>query len=157
MKQWWQSLNKREQNLVMLASILCFVAVLYWGVWSPVAQANQAAKQRLATQQQTLLWAQQQGAVILANGHTQANAGTIKVNQAVSSSARQQRISISRIQPKGDSEVEVWIENVPFNQLLGWLNMLSQRYGVVVESIDLDEGKQAGMVGVRRLRLGKAE
>ncbi|WP_432455692.1 type II secretion system protein GspM [Agarivorans sp. QJM3NY_29] len=157
MKQWWQSLNKREQNLVMLASILCFVAVLYWGVWSPVAQANQAAKQRLATQQQTLLWAQQQGAVILANGHTQANAGTIKVNQAVSSSARQQRISISRIQPKGDSEVEVWIENVPFNQLLGWLNMLSQRYGVVVESIDLDEGKQAGTVGVRRLRLGKAE
>ncbi|WP_432463927.1 type II secretion system protein GspM [Agarivorans sp. QJM3NY_33] len=157
MKQWWQSLNKREQNLVMLASILCFVAVLYWGVWSPVAQANQAAKQRLATQQQTLLWAQQQGAVILANGHTQANAGTIKVNQAVSSIARQQRISISRIQPKGDSEVEVWIENVPFNQLLGWLNMLSQRYGVVVESIDLDEGKQAGTVGVRRLRLGKAE
>ncbi|BEU01510.1 type II secretion system protein M [Agarivorans sp. OAG1] len=156
MKQWWQSLNKREQNLVTAAAVLVAIAVLYWGIWSPIAGANAQAKQRLASQQQTLEWAQQQGSVIIANGRPQQTSSEVKVSQAVSSSARQQRITISRIQPKGD-EVEVWIESVPFNQLMTWLKMLSQRYGIIVENVDLDEGKQEGIVGVRRLRLGKAE
>ncbi|GDY27716.1 MULTISPECIES: type II secretion system protein GspM [unclassified Agarivorans] len=156
MKQWWQSLNKREQNLVMAAAAVVALAILYWGIWSPIANANETAKQRLLNQQQTLIWAQQQGELIIASGPSQKNAGKVNVSQSVSSSARQQRITISRIQPKGD-EVEVWIENVPFNQLMTWLKMLSQRYGIVVENVDLDEGKEPGIVGVRRLRLGKAE
>lgn len=156
MKQWWQSLNKREQDLVMIASALCALAILYWGIWSPVVNANQSAKQQLHSQQETLLWAQQQGAHIIANGRSNKTDASVKVSQAVSSTARQQRITITRIQPRND-EVEVWIDSIPFNQLLAWLDMLSKRYGIIVQNVDLDEGKPAGIVGVRRLRLGKSE
>ncbi|WP_427981036.1 type II secretion system protein GspM [Agarivorans sp.] len=156
MKQWWQSLNKREQNLVSIAALLVAIGLLYWGLWLPLSNANQQAQQRLLNQQQTLQWAQQQGSLLIASGGNTQVDTQVNVSQAVSSSARQQRITISRIQPQGE-EVELWIESVPFNQLMAWLKMLSQHYGIIVQHVDLSEGKQQGIVGVRRLRLGKAE
>lgn len=47
-----------------------------------------------------------------------------------------QKIKIARLQPQGQ-ELQVWIDTVPFDDLLIWLATLSDQYGVQVQIIEL--------------------
>ncbi|WP_026970698.1 type II secretion system protein GspM [Aliagarivorans marinus] len=156
MKQWWQGLNLREQQLVGIMAVLVLIAVLFWGVWRPVVEAKEQQQQRVTSQQQTLSWVRQQGELLLSQGNRQARPGSVNVNQAVSSSARQQAIKLARIQPRGD-EVEVWIEDVVFDRLVNWLRLLDSRYGIVIDTLDIEAQQTPGVVNVRRLKLSKRQ
>ncbi|MDO6505987.1 type II secretion system protein GspM, partial [Colwellia sp. 4_MG-2023] len=59
-----------------------------------------------------------------------------------------------RMQPQGDILL-VWLDNVPFAQLLLWLESLANNEGLQVQAIDLSQGDSSGEVRVRRLQLGK--
>lgn len=61
---------------------------------------------------------------------------------------------ITRVQPQSNN-VQVWIDNVSFNQLLTWLEQLANNEGIQVKVIDLSQGEQPGQVRVKRLQLGK--
>jgi len=50
----------------------------------------------------------------------------------------------------------VWIEEIPFSQLLNWLEFLANKEGLLVKSIDLSRTDVEGVVNVRRLQLGKS-
>ncbi|WP_026957584.1 type II secretion system protein GspM [Aliagarivorans taiwanensis] len=156
MKQWWQGLNLREQQLVGIMAVLVLIAVLFWGVWRPVVEAKEQQQQRVTSQQQTLSWVRQQGELLLSQGNRQARPDSVNVNQAVSSSARQQAIKLARIQPRGD-EVEVWIEDVVFDRLVNWLRLLDTRYGIVIDTLDIEAQQTPGVVNVRRLKLSKRQ
>ena len=58
------------------------------------------------------------------------------------------------MQPQGD-DLQVWIDEISFNQLLSWLEKLASRDGLQVKNIDLSKADQQGVVRVRRLQLGK--
>ena len=58
------------------------------------------------------------------------------------------------MQPQGDN-IQVWIDEISFNQLLQWLEQLSSKEGLRVTNIDLSNAEQPGVVRVRRLQLGK--
>ena len=59
------------------------------------------------------------------------------------------------MQPQGD-DLQVWIDEISFNQLLTWLEQLASREGLRVKNIDLSLADQQGVVRVRRLQLGKS-
>jgi len=50
--------------------------------------------------------------------------------------------------------LQVWIDEVAFNDLMRWLANLEQR-GVMILQSDFSETNEDGMVQVRRLQLGK--
>jgi general secretion pathway protein M len=58
------------------------------------------------------------------------------------------------MQPQGN-ELQVWIDEVAFKDLLKWLEQLSLSEGLQVQGIDLTRGEKSGVVRVRRLQLGK--
>ena len=58
------------------------------------------------------------------------------------------------MQPQGD-DLQVWIDEISFNQLLTWLEKLASRDGLQVKNIDLSLADQQGVVRDRRLQLGK--
>jgi general secretion pathway protein M len=64
------------------------------------------------------------------------------------------RIAISRMQPQGD-ELQVWIDQAPFNDVLSWLQSL-EKTGISILDIDIAESNLPGQVKIRRLKLGKS-
>jgi general secretion pathway protein M len=64
------------------------------------------------------------------------------------------KIAISRMQPQGD-ELQVWIDQAPFNDVLSWLQSL-EKTGVSILDIDIAESDMPGQVKIRRLKLGKS-
>ena len=58
------------------------------------------------------------------------------------------------MQPQG-KKIQIWMDDVPFDALLGYLNELVQEKGLSLESIDLAESDTLGLVRVRRIQLSQ--
>lgn len=155
MKAWWQQLNSREQRLVMVMSVLISIFVLYGLIWQPLNENIADKKLKIERQQALLTWvteSTQRYQQAKRNGGSSSGAS---LSSIVNRTSRANNITITRMQPQGD-DLQVWIDEISFNQLLTWLEKLASRDGLQVKNIDLSLADQQGVVRVRRLQLGKS-
>jgi len=155
LRTWWQGLASREQQLVGFGGVFLVVGVLYWGVWAPIAQAEADALRNLSAQQQTLNYVKQTANKIA--GLKQAGAkpsASGSLSSVVNQTAGNYGLVITRMQPQGD-KIQVWMDDVPFDALLGYLSELVQKKGLSLESVDLAEADVPGYVKVRRIQLAQ--
>ena len=156
LKSTFLQLSTREQRLVIISAILVLVAIFYWGLWSPLNTTLERSQTAVKNQTELLDWVQKNAnkAVQLrsSGGNKASFSGSLP--QAVNQSASRMKITISRMQPQGD-ELQVWIDQAPFNDILSWLQSL-EKTGVSILDIDIAESDLPGQVKIRRLKLGKS-
>ena len=154
-KAWWSGLVLREQQMVAACGVVLVVGILYWGVWTPIANAEAEAQRRLDGQQSTLTYVKQTAnriAGLKQSGGNNAFRGSLSA--AVNQTAGAFGLTITRMQPQGN-KIQVWMDEVPFDTLLNYLNELVQNKGLSLESLDLAESDTPGYVNVRRIQLSK--
>ncbi|WP_448213682.1 type II secretion system protein GspM [Colwellia sp. MEBiC06753] len=153
MKQWWQQLQQREQQLVLAMAAVVLVFIGYQGIWQPINTSLEQAQQKLQRTESLLAYVNENTAKVAALG---SGAKKPFVNGSLSSivnrAAQQYQVTIDRIQPQQDA-VQVWVDEVPFEQLLRWLDNLDRQYGLTATSVDISEHDTVGIVKVRRLIL----
>jgi general secretion pathway protein M len=153
MKARWQQLNNREQQLAVGSGIAVIVFIFYIVIWQPLNNSLTEGSSKLVRQQQLLSWVQEKTALYQ---ETKGASGQINNGGSISSvanrSAKKYKLTITRMQPQGD-DLQVWIDNTPFTQLLFWLEHLANKEGMQVKAIDLTQGDNVGEVKVRRLHL----
>ncbi|GAA6172645.1 type II secretion system protein M [Colwellia sp. KU-HH00111] len=154
-KAWWHGLNIREQRLVLISGVCVSVFFLYSLIWVPLNDNLAKTEKTLANRQALLTWvsentARYQGLKTSTGGSKSRGSLSSIVNRT----AEQQQLTITRLQPQGDS-LQVWIDSAPFNQLLVWLEGLANNDGIEVQAIDLTQGDNPGEVRVRRLQFTK--
>lgn len=155
MKAWWQQLNIREQRLVSVMSVLMSIFILYGLIWQPLAENIEKTTLKLERQQALLTWvAENTQRYQQAKRNARANSGA-SLSSIVNRTSSANNITITRMQPQGD-DLQVWIDEISFNQLLTWLEQLAISDGLQVKNIDLSSADLQGMVRVRRLQLGKS-
>lgn len=155
MKAWWQQLNIREQRLVSVMSVLISIFILYGLIWQPLTENIEKTTLKLERQQALLTWVvENTQRYQQAKRNARANSGA-SLSSIVNRTSSANNITITRMQPQGD-ELQVWIDEISFNQLLTWLEQLAINDGLQVKNIDLSSADQQGMVRVRRLQLGKS-
>jgi len=155
MKAWWQQLNTREQRLVSVMSVLISIFILYGLIWQPLTENIEKTTLKLERQQALLTWVTENTQRYQkAKRNAGANSGA-SLSSIVNRTSSANNITITRMQPQGD-DLQVWIDEISFNQLLTWLEQLAISDGLQVKNIDLSSADQQGMVSVRRLQLGKS-
>ena len=154
-KAWWQGLQLREQRLVLVMGSAVTLFLLYALVWQPLNENLESTKQRLESRQALLTWVSDNTARYTS---MQSSSGTKKSTGSLSSivnrTANGQQLTITRMQPQGDT-LQVWLDSAPFTPLLFWLEHLANNEGLQVQAIDLTKGENLGEVRVRRLQLIK--
>ena len=153
-KEWWDNISEREQQLTFISLMVVFIAVIYFLIWQPIATNLAASQQKLQSSEQTLQWVESNANKLVAAGigNNKTTARKQNLSQLISSTAKSNKIVISRIQNRNDS-VDIWINQVEFNQFLKWITALQNQYQVQVNSADLNQDKTQGMVKVNRLSL----
>ena len=155
MKLWWQRLQTREQTLVGLKGAIVAIFIFYSAVWQPLNEGLTKATQKLERQQALLTWVSDNTARFKeAQDSSKAKQGGGSLSGIVNRSANSYQLTVTRVQPQGDS-LQVWLDSVPFTQLLFWLEHLVSSQGLIVEGIDLTRADRSGEVKVRRLQLAK--
>ena len=155
MLEKWQQLNEREQKLVLAMSVVIGIFLFYSLVWQPLNNNIAKTSDKIERQQQLLSWVESETTryqQARQSGQLTNKGGSL--SSVVNRSANQQGIVIDRMQPQG-SDLQVWIEQVPFDQLMAWLDQLMNNNGVKVKAIDVTNTDTAGVVNVRRLQLGR--
>jgi general secretion pathway protein M len=156
MKERWLQLNLREQRLViMMASVVSFF-ILYSVIWAPLNENIDAATKKVERRQELLTWVQKSTSVYKnALGAGASKSRNTSLSSLVNKTAGRSNITIARMQPQGEN-IQVWIDEVPFDNLLEWLEHLSIKESIKVKSIDITHAEQAGIVKIRRLQLGRS-
>ncbi|GLT13118.1 type II secretion system protein M [Vibrio algivorus] len=152
--RWWHSISVREQRLVLVCCGLFAVGFLYWGILQPLSDRTEQAQMRLNNEKQLLGWVTQSANHIVTLRAQTGSKGVQRsqpLNQVVSSTATRFNIELIRMQPRDDM-LQVWIQPVPFNNLINWLAQLRDQYGLQVLFLDINRSDKAGMVEVNRLQ-----
>ena len=148
-------LSEREQRLVIVSAVLVFIAIFFWGVWKPLNTSIERDRVAVKNQTELLVWVQKNANKAMQLRRSGGKSASLNgsLPQAVNRSASRMKIAISRMQPQGE-ELQVWIDQAPFNDLLSWSQSL-EKSGVSIIDIDLTESDLPGQVKIRRLKLGK--
>ncbi len=153
LQHWWQSINQREKVMVSICAFLVLVAIVFWGVLQPLSERSAQAKSRIQSEKQLLTWVADSADKITA---LRKQGGVVRsstpLNQVITTSTRQFKIELIRMQPRGEM-MQVWIQPLPFSQLVAWVAYLKEQQGVDVDFMDIKRSKQAGVVEVQRLQL----
>ena len=155
LKLWWAGLILREKQMVSACGVVLLIGILYWGVWTPIANAEDDAERNLAGQLSTLNYVKQTANRIAGLKQTsQGSAFRGSLSAAVNQTAGSFGLTITCMQPQGN-KIQVWMDEVPFDTLLSYLNELVQNQGLSLESLDVAESDTPGFVNVRRIQLSK--
>ncbi|MCG9697902.1 type II secretion system protein M [Shewanella sp. Isolate11] len=154
-KTWWNGLILREQQLVAACGVMLVVGIFYWGIWTPISNTEADAERSLQSQQNTLNYVKQTANKIVGlkqSGGAKAFSGSLST--AATQGAKSFGLEITRMQPQGN-KLQVWMDEVPFDSLLGYLSDLVQQKGLSLDSIDLAQSDTPGFVKVRRIQLSQ--
>ncbi len=81
-------------------------------------------------------------------GGASAASSSQKLSSIVTSSTRRFNLRVSRVQEKGDTEIQVWFDNVPFNDFARWVADLNNRYQVSVASVNIRSKDRNGISSI---------
>ncbi|WP_022940001.1 type II secretion system protein M [Psychromonas hadalis] len=153
-KAWWESITPREQQLAMISAVVLGIAILYWGIWSPLTNQLADSQKQLVRAESTLNWSKEKATVLLDSGVGKPPVRGGNLTQIINSSAQKHGIIFSRIVNK-KGKMEVWITDVEFNRFIKWLTSLSNKQGVSVLNADLGRTERSGYIKVNRLLLSQ--
>ena len=162
-KKHWQSLQSREQKILLYGG-LCIAAILVYSLlWQPWRTALSALEANVQGERQSLTWLQQHAELIKKGGAIDAPAPTKGADQSLLSVLEQTaralkvRQSIKQLTPgeslaTGQSEtVQVVLEQADFNGWVRWIDILFNQYGVEIEQFSADREK--GKPNVAEIRV----
>lgn len=152
---WWRGRERREKQLLVFVGILFIIMLLWFTVYQPIQRAKNNAQQQVKRHQQALIWMQQHSAelITLQKESNIINNQTDSLESMIYQSAKQNQITIQRLQPQG-KQILAEIGVVTFSQLLDWFIQLEQKFNIKVMSIEINaDNKQSGVVQVRHLLL----
>lgn len=154
LKARWAALSERDRR-VLGGGGLVLAAILAWLlVWEPLARARSARESALA-EARTLAGLLETLAVETQRGGPARSSATLGAGQSLLSVVDQSRRTSaiqkppSRLQPDGETTVRIWFEDIPYDALVRWLGELQVRYGVRVDSADIERKPAPGTVDAR--------
>jgi len=150
----FEALQPREQILVLAASLMLALALIYLALWQPFALAREHRAEELTAARELALRIEQIGAL---NQRSHATLGAPVVGPEVSLLSAVDQASkdgilgkpLSRINPDGEKQIRVWVEDTSFDALLRWMQDLQSRYGVRVDAVAIERRPAPGLVNAR--------
>lgn len=159
LKQQWQSWYAarppQDQRALKLMALVLLPALIYFALVFPLQRARSQLSVAVTTQEAELSTMQANVVRVLASrgsGHGKLDRAGRRLQQLISDSAPEFNLVLSRLQPKGDNELQVWLEEASFDDSLRWLHQLETGYGLQVAALNITSGRNSGMVKLQ-LRL----
>jgi general secretion pathway protein M len=139
----WADRTGREKVLLITLAGVAAIWGSFAGVWQPLQQHRAALLSeiirfdRAAT---VLQMAAQSG------GLPRVAADTQSLPVIIAETAASLQLVIRRLQPVGD-QVQITLEDAPFDAVLVWIDTMERDHGLVVQSLDLVRRPAPGVVG----------
>ncbi len=147
LRQYIQKLSARERAILVGGSVLALI-LLITAIVLPLQRSVSATEARIKQKRDDLVWlrsiAPQLGTLQNARRPSSNESLVALIDRTARESGMAQALVAS--QPSGDGGLNVRLEQLPFDTLMGWLSQLHRQYGVRVDSATVDSAKEVGTV-----------
>lgn len=146
---WYYRLSVQDRKaLVYLCTFLALVLV-YLLCWKP-SLAYKASAERAYTNSADLFnWVQENAPRARSLDSSAAGgANDASLLSVVGSTSRNHGIGLRRYEPNSNNGMRIWLENIPFNTLIVWLDDLSQNHNISIIQLTVDK-RNSGYVDAR--------
>lgn len=153
MMSYLNKLSGRDRRIVLVTIPVVAVLMVYFLLWRPLSHHRDRLGDLVVQKQYDLVW-MQQAAKELKDIKRQAPQ-KLRPGQSIMAlmdqTARQTRLNnaLKRVEPDGDDKVRVRLEQAVFDDLVGWIELLNDRYDVVIDNITVDRHETSGVVNAR--------
>jgi general secretion pathway protein M len=146
----WQAMPLRDQRALAALTAFAVLLALWVALIAPLHNFAGSSQTAYAQAQTDLAWMQANACTARQAGATQGRlAEGQSLLSAVNASARESGLNLQRFEPDGDARVRVTLENAVFTDVMRWIVVLQNRYGLAIESFHADQQAQPGVVNIR--------
>lgn len=153
----YDSLADTERLIVNSVGLLVLAALVFVLLVAPAQRSVSEAQLKVSGQQKLVQWMKENESV----ARMAAGAGTAAVAKSdqplqtiVTSTAGPLGITVKRYENESDTKLRVWLEKVPFDKTVRWLDQLESRYGVQIISVSIDAEKEPGIITAKLVLQG---
>ncbi|GAA3979206.1 type II secretion system protein M [Allohahella marinimesophila] len=150
------NLSRRDQLAVQLLAIAVAGFLVYALIWRPIADYADTAEAAALQEKAALVWMKENEAkarsIASTLGGGDTSAGLPQGQSLISvigNSARNFDLELQRFEPRGEDQVNVWLDKIEFNQMMLWLETLREQSGIVVSQINVDRTDVSGQISAR--------
>ena len=149
MKAWWNQLAKREQNILIVGSIIVGILLIYQFIYRPYQDKVSAMSQDINRQQELVLMMQDAKTKIDALQKSvtpKVETGGKSLLSLTAETLEKANLSPSNIGQAANQRVRVKFDAVSFNALIKWLIQLWQQFGIQTYSATMNATKTPGVI-----------
>ncbi|MET1256724.1 type II secretion system protein GspM [Aliikangiella maris] len=149
LKQWYNGLDSSEQRLVNIASIFVVLFILFFGILKPISDSVESIEGQIQSRERSVaLWKKSMPQIIANRGAMSSSNSNIPLTNLVTSTTRQYQLNVSRVKEKSPNEMQVWFDNVSFNDFIRWVAELESRHKVSVDSVNIRTKDRDGLSSI---------
>ncbi|CAM3635068.1 type II secretion system protein GspM [Parendozoicomonas haliclonae] len=141
----FEQLPVKDQRALSALTIFLVIVVFWYLIWVPLDQWADREHDQLVTERETqefLAKNYQRAKEIVKSRSSGPKKDAASV---IASSGRAAGLELARVQPARQG-VSVWLDEAPYQKLLGWLVQLHNREGLDVRQIRIEKTDQPGVV-----------
>lgn len=149
LKEWYSGLDNNEQKMVQIASVFFGLVILIFGLLKPLSQSVTDLQTQVKSRQKSVDHWKQSMPLLLANrGQAAGGSSSMPLNTVITSTARKFNLNVSRVQEKGSDEIQVWFDNISFNDFLRWTAEIQNKHRVKVSSANIRSKDRDGLSSI---------
>ena len=140
-------LTKRDQIAVIILGAFLGIVILYSILWAPIFASVENAKTSYQEEYALFSWMKAQEANVIEGRKTPGNnrsSNNVSLLALVNKEAQRYSLPLKRYEPDGDNKLRVWLEDVPFDTSILWMNTLSETKGLNISSVSIDAEQGRG-------------
>jgi type II secretory pathway component PulM len=147
MREWFATLNQREQMSVMALAVAIVLYVLFQFVWSPLSERRDALARQNVAVAESLVRVDAMVSELQQLRESGADVGARRnLTSVINQSTGRRKLAVSRLQPNSRGEIQVRLENAAFDDVLAWLHEMEYREGLLVREVSITQAGTTGRV-----------
>ena len=152
MKEWFESLARRERRMVVAAVLFVLLFLMYLLIVSPLMTANETLSQSVAEKADDYEWMKSRAtdarSRVLASTDGQKDDNRTLIAR-VTSELRTKNITPVQVRPEGETRLNVTLRDVNFTHLMDRLDHLQSNFAVHVAKASIEPGSETGLVNAQ--------
>ena len=156
MKNWYNSLNPRERNLVFYGSIVATILVIGLFIVQPLMDKNKKLHKTIANQKSSLKVMQKQSLQVKQLQQQGSNKTTPSSNkspqQKIETALQTMRLkpALERMQSQGSNSVRIILKDANADRTMRLLSDLETKHGLLIDNLVVNtNNKEAGLIDAR--------
>lgn len=140
MKEWFAALEQREQLSLLLLAIAMGLYLFYILAWSPLDNRRGELKLQNSAIAESRVRVDAMVSQLLELRKGDGNQGARRnLTSEINQSTRRFELPVMRLQPNSRGEIQVRLENAPFDKVLQWLHEMEFSKGLMVREVSLTQ------------------